>query len=167
MSTGVRKRSGKKKKTTAGSPTVLTLVIILVTVLALAMFYFFYFDQKPKEKTTTSKPALVTPAKKPAPVSQNFLDGTWVSSNDGRILEIHGNRFSLELPSVSDHKITKGTLRISGNTVTIRYTGTQDKCSSQAGIYTLHKEGKSIRFSVKKDVCAGRKQIFSASWEKF
>lgn len=166
MSTGARKRSGKKKTTAAGSPTTLTLIIILITVLALAMFYFFYFDQKPKERTT-SKPALVTPAKKPAPATQNFLNGTWVSSNDGRILEIHGDRFTLELPSVSDHKITKGTLRISGNTVTIRYTGARDKCSSQAGIYTLHKGEKSIRFSVKKDVCAGRKQIFSATWEKF
>ena len=166
MRTGSRKRSNTRKKTSGGGPTTLTLIIILITVLAAALFYFFYIDQKPQKKRV-SEPAVVEPAKKPSPATQNLLDGTWVSSNDGRILEIHGDRFSLERPSVSDHEITKGTLNIRGNTATILYTGTKDKCSSRPGVYTFYKGKKSIRFSVKQDVCAGRKQIFSTTWEKF
>ena len=166
MRTGSRKRSNTRKKTSAGSPITLALIIILITVLAAALFYFFYIDQKP-QKRTASVPAVAVPAKKLSPPAQNLLDGTWVSSNDGRILEIHGDRFSLERPSVSDHEIIKGTLKIRGNTATILYTGTKDKCSSRAGVYTFYKEENSIRFSVKQDVCAGRKQIFSTTWEKF
>ena len=166
MRTVSRKRSNKRKKTSGGGPTALTLIIILITVLAAALFFFFYFGQKPQKKRT-SEPAVVTPAKKPSPVPQNLLDGTWVSSNDGRILEIHGDRFSLERPSVSDHEIIKGSIKISGNTATILYSGTKDKCSSRPGVYTFYKGKKSIRFSVKQDVCTGRKQIFSTTWEKF
>ena len=167
MRTGSRKRSNKRQKTSAGSPTTLALIIILITVLAAAMFYFFYFDQNPQKKAASEPAVVVATSKKPSPPVQNLLDGTWVSSNDGRILEIHGDRFTLERPSVSDHEITKGTIKISGNTASILYTGTKDKCSTRAGVYTFYKGEKSLRFSVKQDACAGRKQIFSTSWEKF
>ncbi len=167
MSAKTKNRPHRKKKGPDSSFVTITYIVILISILAAAMFYFFYFSQKRTENKKAIPHATTTPIKNAAPASQNVLNGTWVSSADGRLLDIHGNRFTLELPSVSDHEITKGTIKINGNTATILYTGTKDKCSIQSGSYSFFKGKGTLRFSVIHDVCAGRKQIFSTTWEKF
>jgi len=169
MNTKTRKRVYRKKKDPNSHLTTITFIVILISVLAAAMFYFFYYANEPAkpEKPAATKHIATPPAKKAVSSTPTFLNGTWVSRSDGRLLEIHGNRFTLELPSVSDHSITKGTIQISGNTATILYTETENQCSIHKGVYTFSISKGVLHFSVKQDICTGRKKIFSTSWDKF
>ena len=161
-----KKRSVKKPKK---SHSYLIIIIVIIAVAAAAIAYFVYGVGKAKHTFPTKPHSTVAKTVRPKKTihTKNVLEGTWVSTSDGRILEIHGNLFTLELPSVSEHKITKGKISISGKTVSILFTGTNDKCARNAGTYSFVVGKGSIRFSVKHDNCPGRKQIFSTTWERF
>ncbi len=169
MCAKTRKLKSGRRNDPKGSLFTILIVFVIISILAAAVAYFFYDVGKTRHKTEpvtpTKKPK--TEVTKPVVPAENELNGTWVSSNDGRILEIHGNRFTLELPSVSDHEITHGTLAIKGRQVTLFYTGTKDQCLRQPGVYSFQLSKGKLRFIPKQDVCAGRKKIFSALWEKF
>ena len=164
-----RKPKTRRAKKPTGSLFSVFLVLVIIAIIAAAIAYYFYDVGKPENHsrtiTSTSSKKIIHPKTKA--VTKNILDGTWVSTSDGRMLEIHGDSFSMELPSVSEHKITKGKIIIVGNTATILYTNTKDKCAESPGTYTFAVSKTSIRFSVKHDNCPGRKQIFSTTWEKF
>ncbi len=166
----IRKRKSRRNKKTNNPLFTIFLIFVIITIVGAAIAYFLYDIGKPNNNTPTKTHVITTkknvtkPIKAPA---KSILEGTWVSSADGRMLEIHGNSFTMELPSVSEHKIIKGKLTITGNTATIIYVGTKDKCAENPGIYSLIIKKGSIRFKVKHDDCPGRKQIFSTTWEKF
>ncbi len=145
------------------------LVFVILSILAAAVAYFFFDIAGKKNETSAKSPVSTT---KVSSENQhvrikNPLDGTWVSTSDGRMLEIHGISFTMELPSVSSHQIIKGEIHITGNTVTLVYSDSKDKCGENPGIYSFVINNGNLRFSVKHDKCPGRKQIFSATWEKF
>ncbi len=164
-----RKPKTRRTKKPKGSLFTILLVFIVISILAAAIAYFLYDIGKPNSKTPEKASAVTT---KTVTGNQNvrakgILDGTWVSTTDGRMLEIHGTTFSMELPSVSEHKITKGRIYIKGDIVTIIYSGTKDKCTENPGTYSFVVNKGSIRFLAKHDNCPGRKQVFSTTWEKF
>ncbi len=161
-----KRRSVKKQKK---SHSYLIIFIVIIAIAAAAIAYFVYGVGKTKHAFPTKPHTTITKTvhKKKTIRAKSALEGTWVSTSDGRMLEIYGNLFTLELPSVSEHKITKGKISISGNTASILFTGTNDKCSRDAGTYSFVVGKGSIRFSVKHDNCPGRKQIFSTTWERF
>ncbi len=168
MSVKKRKTRTKRRKETGRSLSVVFIAIFIVVVLAVAVYFFFFSVEQPTSKQKETRVVRTEKTTvKPAKMVSHMLDGSWVSSSDGRILEIHGSHFTLELPSVSDHELVRGTLQFSGNTVSVLYTNTKDKCSHTPGIYTFKKENNKVYFRVKQDLCAGRKQIFSTTWEKF
>jgi len=168
MCAKTRKLKSKRTKKSKGSLFTILLVLVITSILAAAIAYFFY-----NIGNTNSNLPAKTPVGTTKTVSDNnnrtksILDGTWVSTADGRMLEIHGTIFSLELPSVSEHKITKGSIHINGDIVTIMYSGTKDICAESPGTYSFVINRGGVRFSVKHDNCPGRKQIFSTTWEKF
>lgn len=168
MCAKTRKRKTRKAKKTKGSLFTIFLVFVILSMLAAAIAFFFYDIGKTKSIIQPKVPAKTkTVAKQQDSNGKSMLEGSWVSNTDGRILEIHGTSFTLELPSVSDHEIIKGKILISGNTATIVYSGTKDKCAEHPGTYSFVMDNESIHFSVKHDNCEGRKQIFSTTWEKF
>ncbi len=152
-----------------GSLVSVLLVFVIISILAAAIAYFF-FDIGGKKVETSAKPSVSitkTPSENPHVRTKNPLDGTWVSTSDGHMLEIQGISFTMELPSVSSHQIIKGEVHITGNTVTFVYSGSKDECGEKPGTYSFVIKNGSLRFSVKHDKCSGRKQIFSTTWEKF
>jgi hypothetical protein len=164
-----RKPKSRRTKQPARSLFPIILVLAIIIIIAAVAAYYFYGIGHPKNNTQPNIPAtskkVISSTKKVS--TKSVLDGTWVSTSDGRMLEIHGNSFSMELPSVSEHKVIKGKIYISGNRATIIYTNTKDKCAESPGTYTFVINKASILFSVKHDDCPGRKQIFSTTWEKF
>ncbi len=169
MCAKTRKLKTRRTKEPKGSLFTILLVLVIISIIAAAIAYFFYDFGK----TTSNLPAKA-PAGSTKTISGNMntptksiLDGTWVSSTDGRMLEIHGTSFTLELPSVSEHRITKGKILINGDIATIIYSGTKDKCAEEPGTYSLIIDKGSIHFTVKHDNCPGRKQVFSTTWNKF
>ncbi len=169
MCAKTRKLRTKRAKEPKGSILTILLLFIIISILTAAIAYFFYNIGK----TNSHLPAKMsigkakTISKNHNTLTKSILNGTWVSSNDGRMLEIRGTLFSMELPSVSKHEIIKGSIHINGDVVTIIYSGTKDKCSENPGIYSFVINREGVRFSVKHDNCPGRKQIFSTTWEKF
>jgi len=163
-----KKRKLKTQKP-KGSLFSILLVFVIIAVLAAAVTYFF-FDIGGKKNETSVKPSVSvtkTSSENQLVRTKNPLDGTWVSTSDGHMLEIHGASFTMELPSVSSHQIIKGEIHITGNTVTFVYSGSKDKCGEKPGTYSFAINNGSLHFSVKHDKCQDRKQIFSATWEKF
>ncbi len=161
-----RLKTSRRKKESKGSLFNILLIFFLIALVAALVVYFFYEVEKTGNKTTP-KPATAKSVQIKKPLPQTALNGTWVSTSDGRILDIKGNRFTLELPSVADHEIIKGTLHISGNTVQFVYHSSVNSCTRQPGTYRFSLQKQSIRFHVIQDDCAGRKQIFATLWEKF
>jgi len=163
-----KKRKLKTQKP-KGSLFSILLVFVIISILAAAVAYFF-FDIGGKKDETSAKPSVSitkTSSENQHARTKNPLDGTWVSTLDGRMLEIHGISFTMELPSVSSHQIIKGEIHITGNMATFVYPDSKDKCGENPGTYSFAINNGSLRFSAKHDNCPGRKQIFSATWEKF
>ncbi len=164
-----RKPKTRRTKKPKGSLFTILLVFVVISILAAAIAYFLYDIGKPIRKTPAKVPTVTTKTitGNQSVRSKSVLDGTWVSTSDGRMLEIHGTSFSMELPSVSEHKITKGEIHISGDIATIIYSGTKDKCAEKPGTYSFVINKGSIHFTLKHDDCPGRKQVFSTTWNKF
>lgn len=164
-----RKPKTRRTKKPKGSLFTILLVFVVIAILAAAIAYFLYDIGKPNSKTQAKVSTVTTKTimGNQSVRSKSILDGTWVSTTDGRMLEIHGTSFSMELPSVSEHKITKGEIHISGDIATIIYSGTKDKCSEKPGTYSFVISKESIHFTLKHDNCPGRKQVFSTTWNKF
>ena len=163
-----KKRKLKTQKP-KGSLFSILLVFVIISILAVTVAYFFFDIGGKKDEASAESPVSITKA---SPENQhartkNPLEGTWVSTSDGRMLEIHGISFSMELPSVSSHQIIKGDIHITGNVVTFVYSGSKDECGGNPGTYSFVINNGSLHFSVKQDKCPNRKQIFSATWEKF
>ncbi|GMT44732.1 MAG: hypothetical protein IEMM0006_0564 [bacterium] len=163
------KKRKLKTQRPKGSLFSILLVFVIISILAAAVAYFF-FDIGGKKDETPAKPSVSitkTSSEDQQVRTKNPLDGTWVSKSDGRMLEIHGISFSMELPSVSSHQIIKGEIHITGNTVTFVYSGSKDKCGENPGTYSFVINNGNLHFSVEHDKCPNREQIFSATWEKF
>ncbi len=158
-----------KKQRPKSSLLSILLVFVILSILAVAIACFF-FDIGRKKNETSVKPSVSitkTSSENQHVLTKNPLDGTWVNTSDGRMLEIHGISFTMELPSVSSHQIIKGKIHITGNTVTLVYSDSKDTCGENPGTYSFTINNGNLHFSVKHDKCPGRKQIFSATWEKF
>ena len=166
MCAKTRKMKTQKSK---GSLLSIILAFVIIAILAAAVAYFF-FDIGGKKNETLVKPSVgikKTSPKNQHVLTKNPLDGTWVSMSDGRMLDIHGISFTMELPSVSTHQIIKGEIHIKGNTATFVYSDSKDKCGENPGTYSFVINNGNLHFSVEHDKCPGRKQIFSATWGKF
>lgn len=166
MCAKTRKLKRQKQK---GSLLSIILVFVIISILAATVAYFFFDIGGKKNEAPAKSPVSITKtsSKNQHARTKNSLDGTWVSTSDGHMLEIHGISFTIELPSVSSHQIIKGKIHITGNMVTFVYSGSKDKCGENPGTYSFVINNGSLHFSVKHDTCPVRKQIFSATWEKF
>lgn len=165
MCAKTRKRKRQRSK---GSLFNILLIFVIISILAAAAYFFFGIGGK-KNETSAKPPVSITKtsSENQHVRTKNPLDGTWVSTSDGHMLEIHGISFTMELPSVSSHQIIKGEIYVTGNMATFVYSDSKDKCGDNPGTYSFAIDNGSLRFSVKHDKCSGRKQIFSTTWEKF
>ena len=167
----------RKQRNTKGSGNLLTLLLVILLLAIIAAITAYYLTQKPasgkkfqteqshnqkSSKNTQSEASTINKSE-----TKTILEGTWVSQNDGAILEFHNNTFSIDLPSVDSHSFQKGTFSVEGNQVIFKYLNAKTPCGKEKGIYTYKVSDGSLRLKARKDDCKIRKQKLVATWEHF
>jgi hypothetical protein len=169
MSAKTRRLKSSRQKNTKGSLFTILLVFIIFSVIAAVVAYFFYdLGYHKGYHARNTSPALMqhnASIKKTA--IKSLLEGSWVSQTDGRMLEIHGENFTLERPSVSDHEVIKGKILLSGKKVRFLYTAPDGLCSGNPGIYSFSLQKGELHFTSIKEECKSRKRILTSVWKKF
>lgn len=169
-----RKRNPGKNKNSGDLLSILLVVIVLAVIAAITAYYLTKKPvhskksqtEQPHNQKTNGNKNTKSPAKENT-VTTTVLEGTWVSQNDGALMEFHENNFSLDLPSVDSHSYKKGIFSIEGNQVTFSYSNINNACGKQKGIYTFKLSDGSLHLKAKKDACKFRKQKLVATWDRF
>lgn len=172
MSTRKRK-SGSRKN--SGSLLTILLVIVLLAIIAAVAAYYLTKKPVPGKKLPTEQVTNQKENKNKQPENsasgksetKTFLEGTWVSQNDGAMLEFHYNTFSIDLPSVDSQSYQKGTFSITGNEITFSYSNAKVPCGSEKGTYTYKLSNGSLQLKAQNDPCKIRKQKLVAVWDRF
>ena len=127
------KRRKRRKQISLGN---LILFFLVLAIISVIIAYFFISPELPGSSApTTNIHSHQNGAKLPPPYEK--LNGTWVSNTDGSILDIRGQSFHLELPSVDNHLLQKGKVYTRGNTATFIYTDSSSSCKGKRGIYSF------------------------------
>jgi len=95
----------------------------------------------------------------------NPLNGSWLNTDDGSILEIKGQSFSLEVPSVDQHSIETGNCIIRDKQANFTDYDSFSRCKGKTGTYTFIKKDGHLHFTLIKEPCSGRRQRFTAVWD--
>lgn len=136
-----KRRTGKKNNTLL----VFLIIIIGITILSFVISYFV--TQTESDKLT--------------------LEGTWASYNDGAMLTIKGQNFSIEQPSVESPFFVKGKIVIKDSKVTFVYTTQDSECGIRPGIYEFKFKGNDeVTFKKVDDKCGNRSSQLGATWFK-
>ncbi len=132
--------------------------VLLVIISAIIAFFIVRPDlshRSPVNNITHSK----------TETHRNPLNGSWLNTDDGSILEIKGQSFSLEVPSVDQHSIETGNCIIRDKQVNFTGYDSFSPCKGKTGIYTFIKKDGHLHFTLIKDPCPGRRQRFTAVWD--
>lgn len=149
---------------------ILFVAILLAAIAALIAYYLSRPGDKQKKDNTPPASQIQLKENKPAVISstpeasKTALEGNWVSDENGTMLEIHGNKFSMDSPSVDNHTYYEGAISISGNTVTFTFKGNKMPCPNQPGSYTFHIKDKQLILKEKEDSCTTRTAKLSGVW---
>jgi len=169
------KKGKRRKPQKSGSFSTILLIIILLAVIAAIVSYFLTRKSKPITKPQTeqvesnNEPQNKQPeaSETAKPGVKTILEGTWVSRNDGALLEFHNNTFNIDIPSVDSHNYQKGSFSIEGSQITFSYPEGKNSCGAEKGIYTYELSHGSIQFKVEKDNCKSRQEKLVAIWDHF
>jgi hypothetical protein len=166
----MKKNTHRRKKSRPLSIGQLVLFFVILAVLS-ALIAFFIIRPDKKTEQTHSTPVhqqAETAVISEKTTARNPLNGTWVSDNDGSILEIHQHTFSIEIPSIDRHTIRKGNCEVIQNQIRFSYSDSLSNCLGKPGIYTFLIIKKThVQFTPVKDACSGRAERLSAKWERF
>ena len=172
-------KSRNKKKNNS-----FTIFLVIVVVLALISFvvtYFvmqtdssfaiIYFAKKTDSEIVKNNPNIedvkTIPKDNTKSVSQSLiLDGTWASYNDGAMLTINGQSFTIELPSVESTVLASGKIVVKSHTVTFVYTNNDSVCGIKPGVYNYETRDDEVIFSKQDDSCGSRVGLLVATWFK-
>ena len=157
------KRSSKKNNS-------FMIFFIIIIVLALLSFLISYFvtqtereavgDEIKTEEVTNKE----TPSNNQESIN-TILEGTWASYNDGAMLTIKGNKFTIELPSVESSIAASGSLIIVGKVVTFVYSNKDSSCGDKPGVYEfIFDSDDEITLKKINDDCVSRSNQLIASW---
>jgi len=162
MNTKGRRRK-KRKPIRVGQ---LVLFFIFLAVLSIIIAFFIVRPDKEARHSAPTKIHQAINANDSLKIS-NPLMGTWVSNNDGSILEIHAHHFSIEIPSVDQHLYREGQCEITKTQIQFIYTDTLKNCRGKMGTYRFQLKKKKLILSPIKETCPGRREHLVASWERF
>jgi len=159
------KRSPKRKNNS------FMIFFIIIIVLALLSFLISYFVTQTESEAVGDDIKTEEVRNKETPPSNNeesfnsILEGTWASYNDGAMLTIKGQNFSIELPSVESSVAASGSIKIVGKVVTFIYSNKDSGCGDKPGVYEfIFDNDDEITFKKINDDCANRSNQLVASW---
>ncbi len=176
----------RKKRNASGSFKTLTLFLLAVLILGSVALMLSYFILKkdrqespeageitvtrvePRKMDKKDKPVVKSDAKRDVEMeAQNPLQGeTWVSTYNGAMLAIEGNRYTLDFPSVEARKPMMGAIGFTANGFTLTNHNQDDVCKNETGAYTFSFEGDELMIKVKNDPCIRRSTNMEAAWFK-
>ena len=96
--------------------------------------------------------------------TKNPLSGTWVSEYDGAIMDIKGDTFTLEVPSVSNGTVISGKISVQNKKVLLIYTSGSQTCKQKEGRYIFEFNNKKLKFKLLTDECKSRADRMSVAW---
>jgi hypothetical protein len=166
----MKKNTHRRKKSRPLSFGQLVLFFAILAVLSALIAFFITRPDKKREQvhSTSAQQQSETTAISQKAKNLNPLNGTWVSNNDGSILDIHQHTFSIEIPSIDHHTIRKGNCEVTQNQIRFSYSDSLSNCLGKPGIYTFLIIKKThVLFTPVKDACSGRAERLSAKWERF
>ncbi len=160
-----KRKSRKPKKKKNNSFLVFFIVIII---LAIVSFAITYFVNNSEFEVVSSKPVIEEKVpKKEIGKNVNILQGTWASYNNGAMLTIDGQKFSIELPNVDATVIASGTVIIKDNVITFVDTSDSSKCKIKSGNYNFSiSANDEVTFTKIEDSCNARVDEIVATWFK-
>lgn len=163
-----RKRKTRSAKKNSNSFTVFIVVVIILAIVSFAISYFVMqtdseiVNVKTNNKVLDIKPTIIKETDK----LNTVLDGTWASYNDGAMLTISGNKFSIDLPSVESTVLASGTVNVIDNRITFVYTNGNSNCGAASGVYRFVVVNEEVTFVKESDSCGSRVGLLVATWFK-
>ncbi len=160
------KRKYKRRSTNKNNPVLVFLIIVIgLAILSFAISYFVTQTESGDDENITNKKETES-TQKGSPAKQ-ALEGTWASYNDGTMLTIVGQNFSIEQPSVESSLVVTGKIVIKDNQATFVYITQILECGIKPGIYEFKFEGTDeVKFTKIDDSCSSRSTQLVASWFK-
>jgi len=145
-------------------------LILFFIILALVSAAIAYFFTRPNAQPgnlphNTSNQLNQTNTKLSTRSGNSTLEGSWLNMMGGAILDIHGQLYRLELPSVDNHLLRRGKVIIQGNTVTFIDLDSSSFCKGKLGIYSFERKKSQLILKVKTDSCPGRAERLSTDWD--
>lgn len=165
-----KRKSSQKSDPQISLRNIIYVAVILAAIAAIIAFYLSKEGNNQKQDKTPPASQVPLKEQKPAVLSstpeetKTMLEGNWVSDENGTMLEIHGNKFSMDSPSVDNHTFYEGALSVSGNTVTFTFKGKNTSCPNQVGVYTFQFKEKQLIFKIKEDSCTTRSAKLPGNW---
>lgn len=170
-----RKSKSQKKSWLQSLLYVLVIFLVLAAIAMIAGYVYMRKNATPEptlevqteiasktEGADQSSPDNSKPIQKQANV---FIEGTWVSTDNGAMLTIKGTNFTIDFPSVESGKPITGTIQFIGNEFTV-ISKTLQGCEQINGSYSFDHKGEDLVVKAINDSCSKRKNSFESSWFK-
>lgn len=160
------KRKYKRRSSNKNNSLIVFLIIVIgLVILSFAISYFVTQTESGDDENITSKQK--TESTQKGTIAKYALEGTWASYNDGAMLTIKGQNFSIEQPSVESSMVVTGKIVIKDSQATFVYTTQILECGIKPGIYKFKFEGtEEVKFTKINDSCSSRSTQLVASWFK-
>jgi hypothetical protein len=165
-----KKRSDRNPEPKMRLSKVILIVIILAAIAAIAAYYLTQKSGKTNDIRVPSASQLQWKEKKPQemtqskPMAKTALEGNWVSDTDGTMLDIQGNTFSIDSPSVDSHTYYQGMITVSGDKAQFVFKGKNAPCGHSSGNYTFQIKGDNLILKPAHDTCTIRKAKLAGNW---
>jgi hypothetical protein len=176
-----RRRSAKKQQPALKGFLLLLVVFISLAIIAFAATHVYVrLNKQTTNPATIEQPqpqiadtvAIVEPTHDEPPKTEmqkkpEFepgLAGTWVSNSSSAMITFEGDNYTLDLPSVEDIPIIKGSFSLSSGTIILKTAEGPHYCPKTTGRYTYKLKGDELTLRLQSDGCKTRSNELNSSF---
>ena len=178
-----RRRKTKKQQPALKGFLLLLVVLISLTIIAFAATFVYVRLNKPSKMSVSVEqaapvvPDTIAAEASPAPVTgpqkveqvkkqeyEPALMGTWVSNSSSAMITFEGNRYTLDMPSVEETQVIKGSFSIESGVIILKTGEGPKSCSNATGRYTYQLKGDDLTLRMQSDACKIRSNQLQSSF---
>lgn len=176
-----RRRNSKKQQPALKGFLLLLVVLISLAIIAFAATHVYVrLNKQTTKRTTIEQPkpqiadtvALVEPPHTEPPKNEvqkktefeQGLTGTWVSNRSSAMITFDGSNYTLDLPSVEDNPVIKGSFSISSGTLILKTSEGPKRCNNTTGRYSYKLKGDELTLRLQADGCTTRSNELNSSF---
>lgn len=167
-----KKQTSRKTNSKISLSKIIFILIILAAVAAI-IAYFLTQSSPHIEKDTVqpasqlkwneNKPQVITATK---PMIKTKLEGSWVNNYNGIMLDVHGQQFSVDSPSVDNNFYFEGTFSIIEDLIQFTNRGKNTPCADYSGKYRFKLKEGTLIIKLENDTCTLRKSKLIGTWQR-